>query len=242
MNSEFYPDVVEVGGMAAALHRSAADLGVPLVLVPGRAGTPDSVGVATTAPGRLPMEVFPRAESRAFQIAGRAGGVDIVTGVTRELRDVVEAGAAWGGGTSMSRMREELPFLWVDPIAEAHERGPAAAVEAQWELLREKAAETPGFPEFGLLVEAAYAEPRLRRLFPFTSHWTVAFSSCTGRPYHDEVAIRPVYGGGPYIVLRHPNTGAYGEVPTVAEAVAVALAHLPDSVGPAVAGFTGRPG
>jgi hypothetical protein len=30
------------------------------------------------------------------------------------------------------------------------------------------------------------------------------------------------------------------EVPTVEEAVALALAHLPESVGPAVAGFTGR--
>lgn len=137
-------------------------------------------------------------------------------------------------------MREALPFLQFDPIAEAHERGPAAAVSAQWDRLKGKAAGAPSFPEFGLVVEAAHAEPRLRQLFPFASHWTLAFSSCTGRPYHDEVAIAP-YRGGQYLVLRHPNTGVLGEVPTAAEAVALALAHLPDSVGPAVAGFTDRP-
>ncbi|WP_171114764.1 DUF6193 family natural product biosynthesis protein [Streptomyces sp. Z423-1] len=241
MDSDFYPDVVEAGGLAAALERTAADLRVPLVVVPSGAGTPDSVGIASTAPGRLPLEVIARPDSRAFQLVGRAGDVDIATGATRELRDVIAAGAAWGAGTAVPQMREALPFLWFDPIAEAHERGPAAAVAAQWDLLREKAAGTPSFPEFGLLVEAAHAEARLRRLFPFTSHWTVAFSSCTGRPYRDEIAIRPQPGGGQYIVLRHPNTGMIGEAATAKEAVALALAHLPESVGPVVAGFTGRP-
>ncbi|MCX5558610.1 DUF6193 family natural product biosynthesis protein [Streptomyces sp. NBC_00038] len=236
MNSEFYPDLIEAGGLAAALERSAADLGVPLILVPGRNEIPDSVGIATTAPGRLPLLVFPDADARGFHVIGRAREVDIVTGQVPELRDVVEAGALWAAGTPVPRMREALPSLLYDAIAEAHERGPAAAVEAQWDRLKELAADTPSFPEFGLLLEAAHAEPRLRQLFPFTSHWTVAFSSCTGRRYRTEVAISPQYGGGRYIVLRHTNTGLLGETPTVEEAVALALANLPDSVGPAVAG------
>jgi hypothetical protein len=240
VNSEFYADVIEAGGLASALEQLAADLDIPVVLVPGRKEIPDSVGIATTATGRLPLLVFPRTDTRGFQFLGRSGDVDIVTGQTREPRDVLEAGAAWAAGTPVARMREELPFLLFDPLAEAHERGPAAAVAAQWDRLQEKAAATPSFPEFGLVVEAAHAEPRLRQLFPFTSHWTVAFSSCTGRPFRDEIAIAPQHGG-PYLVLRHSNTGMIGEAPTVEEAVALALAHLPESVGPAVAGFTGRP-
>ncbi|WP_143661088.1 DUF6193 family natural product biosynthesis protein [Streptomyces sp. M41(2017)] len=161
--------------------------------------------------------------------------------MTRNLTDVVEAGVAWAPGATVARMRATLTFLDSDPIAEAHERGPVAAVTAQWDLLREKATSVPRFPEFGSLIEAAHAEPRLRRLFPFTSHWTVASSSCTGRPYRDEIAISPPSGGGPYIVLRYANTGVHGEAPNAAEAVAPALAHLPHSVGPAVAGCTGRP-
>ncbi|MFD7677686.1 DUF6193 family natural product biosynthesis protein [Streptomyces sp. NPDC060187] len=240
MNSEFYPDVVAAGGLAAALEQSAAGLGEPPLFVPGRKDIPGSVGIATTTPARLPLVVFQRTENRAFQVLGRAGGVEIVSGVTRNLEDVVEAGAAWSTGVTVARMRETLRFLEFDPIAEAHERGPAAAVAAQWDLLREKAVGTPRFSEFGSLIEAAHAEPRLRQLFPFISHWTIAFSSCTGRPYREEIAISPQYGGGPYIVLRHTNTGVYGEVRNAAEAVALALDHLSDSAGPAVAGFIGR--
>ncbi|MEU9149908.1 DUF6193 family natural product biosynthesis protein [Streptomyces sp. NPDC048417] len=240
MNSEFYADVIEAGGLAAALEQSAAGLGIPLILVAGRKEIADSVGIATTAAGRLPLLVFPRTDARGFRLVGRSREVDILTGEARDLADVVEAGAAWAAGTAVPEMRDGLPFLQFDALAEAHERGPEAAVAAQWGRLKEKAAGTASFPEFGRLVEAAYAEPRLRQLFPFTSHWTVAFSSCTARPYHDEIAIAPQYGGGPYLVLRHPNTGMLGEAATVEEAVALALAHLPESAGPAVAGFTGR--
>jgi len=241
VNSEFYPDVVEAGGLAAALEQWAAGLDIPLVIVPGPKEIADSVGIATTVAGRQPLTVFPRTDTRGFQIIGRSGEVDIVKGETAELQEVVETGAAWAAGTPVPRMREELPFLLFDRLAEAHERGPGAAVAAQWELLRQEAAGRPAFPEFGRLVEAAYAQPRLRRLFPFTSHSTVAFSSCTGRPYRDEIAIAPRPGGSPYLVLRHSNTGMIGEAATVEDAVALALEHLPDSVGPAVAGFTGRP-
>ncbi|MEU3227038.1 DUF6193 family natural product biosynthesis protein [Streptomyces sp. NPDC006976] len=236
MNSDFYPDVISAGGLAAALEECAAIPHTPITVTqkPGR--NPESVTIASTAPGRLPLEVFPRIESRAFQIIGRSGGVDIVTGVTKDLREVVAVGAAWGVGTDVPRMREAYPFLQFDSVAEAHERGPEAAVAAQWEMLRDKAAAIPGFPEFAAVLEAAYAEPRLRSLFPFTSHWTVAFSSCTGGPYRCEVAIAPQYGDGPYLVLRYPNTGVHGETATAAEAVALTLAHLPDSVGPATAG------
>ncbi|MFJ6085832.1 DUF6193 family natural product biosynthesis protein [Streptomyces sp. NPDC092369] len=237
MNSEFYADVIEAGGLTNALEQTAASLDISLILVPGRKKVADSVGIASTAPGRLPLLVFVRADTRGFRLVGRSREVDILTGETRELGDVVEAGAAWAAGTPVPVMRDVQPFLQIDVLAEAHELGPEAAVAAQWERLKEKAADTPAFPEFGRLVEAAYAEPRLRQLFPFTSHWTVAFSSCTDRPYHDEIAIAPQYGGGPYLVLRHPNSGMLGEAATVEEAVALALAHLPESSGPAVAGF-----
>jgi len=243
VNSEFYADVIEAGGLGAALERMAEELGFSLEIVSGREEIADSVGIAVTAPGpRLPLVVFPRVDSRGFHVIGSSHAVEIATGEARELREVVQAGAAWAVGTPVPTLRRMLPFLQFDALAEAHEEGPAAAVAAQWDRLKERAAGAPDFPEFGRLVEAAHAEPRLRRLFPFTSHWTIAFSSCTGRPYHDEIAIAPQPGGRPYIVLRHANTGMISEASTVAEAVALALVHLPDSVGPAAAGFTDRPG
>ncbi|MFF5305472.1 DUF6193 family natural product biosynthesis protein [Streptomyces sp. NPDC013161] len=239
MNSEFYADVIEAGGLANALEQTATGLDIPLVLVPGRKEIADSVGIATTTPGRQPLTVFLRTDIRGFQVSGRSGEVEIVRGETGELGDIVRAGAAWAAGTPVPLMRDTQAFLLFDELAEAHERGPEAAVAARWDQLREQAAGAPDFGEFGRLVEVAYEEPRLRQLFPFTSHWTVAFSSCTGRPYRDEIAIAP-QPGRPYIVLQHANAGMIAEVPTAEEAVALALAHLPESVGPAVAGFTGR--
>ncbi|MFD6530600.1 DUF6193 family natural product biosynthesis protein [Streptomyces sp. NPDC060184] len=242
MNSDFYPDVIEAGGLATALEQCAAQFHIPLTVISNPGGNSGSIAVASTAPGRLPLEVFARTESRAFQVMGRSGGVDIVTGVTADLREVAEAGAAWGAGTAVPRMREAFPFLQFDPVAEAHEAGPAAAVAAQWGILREKARDTPEFPQFAAVLEAAYAEPRLRALFPYTSHWTVAFSSSTGRPHRCEVAIAPQYGGGPYLVLRYPNTGVHGRAATAEQAVALAVAHLPDSVGPATTRSAPSPG
>lgn len=118
----------------------------------------------------------------------------------------------------------------------AHEIGPAAVVGLQWRLLREQAASEPGFPEFGLLVEAAYAEPMLRQLSAFSSHWTLGFSACTSHSSPVEVAVSPAYEGRPYQVRKFLHDGVIGEAETAEQAVALAIAHLPVGLGPAVAG------
>ncbi|WP_329180774.1 DUF6193 family natural product biosynthesis protein [Streptomyces decoyicus] len=67
-------------------------------------------------------------------------------------------------------------------LAKGHTHGPAEAVEARWQQLmrvwqwqRERhEALTPGKPYPGILplLEAARADPCLRQLYPFTSHFT----------------------------------------------------------------------
>ncbi|WP_369275806.1 DUF6193 family natural product biosynthesis protein [Streptomyces sp. R11] len=133
----------------------------------------------------------------------KAHGVELITGATPDLADVVRAGAAWGQGRSLRELRAELSFLRSSKRAEAHERGPAAVVELQWRTMQEQAAEEPDFTGFGELVEAAHAEPRLRQLYVFSSHWTLGFSSCTRYPFRDEVAIVPSHNGSPFRVKRH---------------------------------------
>ncbi|MFC7306834.1 DUF6193 family natural product biosynthesis protein [Streptomyces monticola] len=112
-------------------------------------------------------------------------------------------------------------------LAEAHEHGHAAAVAAQWNLIREQAARAPDFPEFGLLVDAAHAEPRLRQLFPFSSHWTLGFRAYMGVPTPAEVAIVPSNDGHPYRVQKYPHGGVIGEARTTQETVVMAAAPLP---------------
>lgn len=106
--------------------------------------------------------------------------------------------------------------------------------------MREQAAQAPDFPEFGDLVEAAHAGPRLRALYVFSSHWTLGFSSCTGYPFRIQVAIAPGHDGSPYRVMKHPQAACIGEAATAEEAVTFAISQLPASLGPAVTGTAER--
>ncbi|MFI5630612.1 DUF6193 family natural product biosynthesis protein [Streptomyces sp. NPDC051664] len=236
MNSDLYPDLAAAGSLAAALEQLAADLGFDLTTVPGDWGALVSAGITSSVPGRKPLSVHIGAESRWFGVSGWSQGVELITGATPDLADVVRAGVAWGKGRSLRELRADLPFLHSSERAEAHERGPNAVVEVQWRRMRAQAVEAPDFPEFGELVEAAHAEPRLRQLYVYSSHWTLGFSSCTGHPFRDEVAIAPSSNGSLYRVMMHPHSSALGEAATAQEAVALAMSHLPTDLGPAVAG------
>ncbi|MFJ9100649.1 DUF6193 family natural product biosynthesis protein [Streptomyces sp. NPDC102405] len=237
MNSDLYPDLAAAGSLAAALDQVAAELGVDLVTLPGDWGPVVSASIAALVPERLPLSVHIGAERRWFGVSGWSQGVELITGATPDLADVVRAGVAWGGeGKSLRELHAQLPFLHFSELAEAHERGPAAAVDVSWRLLREQAADAPDFPEFGLLVEAAQTEPRLRQLSPISSHWTLGFRTYTGRRSPVVVAIVPSHAGRPYRVQRFLHEGVLGEAATAEEAAALAVAHLPPGLGPATAG------
>ena len=236
MDSDLYPDLAAAGSLAAALDQVAADLAVDLVTVPGDWGPVVSAGIAALVPERRPLSVHIGAESRWFGVSGWSQGIELITGATPDLADVVRAGVAWGEGKSLRELHAQLPFLHFSELAEAHERGPAAAVDVSWRLLREQAADAPHFPEFGLLVEAAQTEPRLRQLSPMSSHWTLGFSAYTGHRSPVVVAIVPSHAGRPYRVQRFLHEGVLGEAATADEAVALAVAHLSPSLGPAAAG------
>ncbi|GAA4790159.1 hypothetical protein GCM10023329_47240 [Streptomyces sanyensis] len=243
VDSDLYPDLAAAGSLAAALGQLAAELGTDLTVVPGDWGPLVSAGIASSVPERKPLSVHIGAESRWFRVSGWSRGVELITGATPDLADVVRAGAAWGQGRSLRELRAELSFLRSSRRAEADERGPAAVVELQWRTMREQAAEEPGFTGFGELVEAAHAEPRLRQLHVFSSHWTLGFSSCTGYPFRNEVAIVPPYGGSPFRVKRHPlSDEVLEEAATAEEAVALAVRRLPTDLGPAVAGTAEQDG
>ncbi|MEV6881313.1 DUF6193 family natural product biosynthesis protein [Streptomyces sp. NPDC051135] len=100
--------------------------------------------------------------------------------------------------------------------------------ESEWQHLRTQASELPypWAPACRELIEAAYAEPELRRLYPFTSHWVLRFSTTT-RP---ELTLT-----GPCLMAE--NDGTYGVgtgfltpnlglVTTPGEAMALAVRHL----------------
>ncbi|MGI5401904.1 DUF6193 family natural product biosynthesis protein [Streptomyces sp. CA-135486] len=121
-------------------------------------------------------------------------------------------------------------------------------VEAQWQKLLTTAGE-PELPvgaaplePFLALVRAGYQEPQLRQLYPWTSHWCLGFSRCTGFRWTMDIPL--VYGRsvGGYRV-EEPKAGPYdtewiGDASTAQEAVAMVVERLPPGCGPA---FIGTP-
>jgi Family of unknown function (DUF6193) len=134
-------------------------------------------------------------------------------------------------------------------MAAARRRGPADAVEAQWLTLRLRwqwmteahEIRSPGapYPRILALLEAAAAEPRLRRLYPFTSHFTLAFSSSTTHPWVlQAVGIEPRRNGAFRVRTRHaPDLSA--EIGTAEQAVALAVEALPPGPGPTITNSAG---
>jgi hypothetical protein len=88
----------------------------------------------------------------------------------------------------------------------------------------------------GDLVRAAYAEPRLRQLFPWVGMWELHFSRCTEHPWAWDVPyITPRRGGG-FVVAGPSRVESVGETDTAEAAVEMVADHLPPGCGRAVVG------
>ncbi|MFI6937630.1 DUF6193 family natural product biosynthesis protein [Streptomyces sp. NPDC050418] len=149
----------------------------------------------------------------------------------------------------------EQPLLPPRPVlpdmAAAHRRGPADAVEARWQSLRlawqwryvAHQIHKPGHPYPGIvpLLDAAAAQPRLRRLYPFTSHFALLFSSSTGYPWTVQAGtIEPLLNGRFRVHRRKPFT-VIGEVGTAEEAVNLLLELLPTGTEPVITTAANEP-
>src|SRR5436190_15702482 len=88
------------------------------------------------------------------------------------------------------------------------------------------------------LLEAAYAEPRLRHLFPWTGMGELHFSRCTEQRWTWDIPYIQPAAGGTYLVSGPDRTQTVGPAATAQEAVAMVVERLPPGSGPA---FVGTP-
>ncbi len=106
-------------------------------------------------------------------------------------------------------------------------------VEKTWRMLLERHPDARrGGPE---VIEAAFAELRLRQLFPFPSHGCLTFHRNTDFPWSNDL---PFIAGGEktYLVYAAGYAELLGEVATPQAAAALVVAHLPSDCGAAVEG------
>ncbi|MEV8099299.1 DUF6193 family natural product biosynthesis protein [Streptomyces sp. TLI_235] len=107
-----------------------------------------------------------------------------------------------------------------------------ALVEAGWQKVR---ADGRVRPE---LFEAAYAEPLLRQLFPWTGMGELHFSRCTEQRWTWDIPYIQPAAEGEYWVSGPLRSESVGPAETPAQAVAMVVERLPPGCGPA---FVGTP-
>ncbi|MFG2903061.1 DUF6193 family natural product biosynthesis protein [Streptomyces zaomyceticus] len=218
----WYPDVVRAGSLQNASQAAADRAGYGLVV--GLTSSPGwrQVAARVEADGRWANVLMARSE-RSFAVDCWASDVRMATGTTPDLSAVVGALHAWLRDLGVRGLVAQWPFLRTWELAEAHERG--EAVPVRWRQLREAAARNPD-TALHELVEAAFAQKRLRVLSPGRSMYWVTFSRRAAPPIcHDLPAAMPLRNGG--YQVRFPD-GRLQELDTAAEAVAAIIAGLPD--------------
>ncbi|MEU7011870.1 DUF6193 family natural product biosynthesis protein [Streptomyces sp. NPDC046332] len=107
-----------------------------------------------------------------------------------------------------------------------------AVVEAGWQAVRDDGRVRPA------LLEAAYAEPRLRQLFPWTGMGELHFSRCTEQRWTWDIPYIQLAGDGTYWVSGPLRSETVGPAATAQDAIAMVVQHLPAGCGPA---FVGTP-
>jgi hypothetical protein len=233
-----YPDVVARGSLGAALRAVAEEGGFS---VPVTASTSDplrSAVVHSALPHRRPLSISSSATVRRWSIRGE-GSIEyapLIQGDTDDLEQVARAAQAWHDGTALGDIRRAAPFVHLTGRFEVPDHDPVRLTESEWQGLRTEAS-AGGRPGYHALVEAAYAEPALRGLYPFTSHWALRFSTTTG-PFTTIV--------GPCLLAddidRYTVSTAFtgrdplAQTTTAQEAVAAAVRHLPSGLGPVTSG------
>lgn len=134
--------------------------------------------------------------------------------------------------------KPELPNL-----AAARALGPAHATAVRWQQLllvwrwhhQRHQILHPGraYPPIAALIEATVAAPALRRLYPFTSHFTLNFSSYTSYPWLVRASIDPLSDGR--FRVRQPRSREIIAITDTADtAVSLAADNLPAGLGPAI--------
>lgn len=231
--ASLYPELGDEGTLQNALQTAVRRAGYQLEVLPTRAPGWHRSGAHAQSSIRT-TSILLGISGRSFNMEFWEHGVMMASGTTTSLATAAIATGTWQSGAALNDLRAACPFVHYGQFAEAHEHD--RAVEAKWTTYRETTARHVDHE----LIEAAYAQPQLRVLFPFHSHRALNFSRCTGFPYtHDIPVITPA--NGRYRVTwwktRSPDRPAdIGETDNPHDAVALVLAHLPHGCGPALPG------
>ncbi len=194
--------------------------------------------VASSAPRRTLLTVSAWTWERRWSIRGCESfqGLALIEGESQDLVQIARAAQAWHAGTALVEIQHTAPFVHLTGRFEVPTDDPMQLVESEWQHLLSGAGEIDR-PGYGALIEAASAQPILRKLYPFTSHWVLCFSTRTGPARPDALPIfLDAHSANRFSVKTHHAGELLTETTTAAEAVSEAVRHLPTALGPVTLG------
>ncbi|MET9626779.1 DUF6193 family natural product biosynthesis protein [Lentzea sp. NPDC006480] len=173
MGESLYQDLVDAGGLRAVLEATCP--GCEIEMLEARGAFGGFVAIATK--DDRAVKVLPVVRERLFYVRHKLRGMYLSFLFTTELAEVTGSAATWLGGATPRELAAAWPFADFVDVADAYESGDR--IELRWQMFR--AHDNHGLSEF---IEAAMREPRLRRMFPFTSMYWMSF-----RPTADEYRV-----------------------------------------------------
>jgi hypothetical protein len=220
--ARWYPDVVAFGAAHGAWQAEFDRHGSLFRARPQESTNPR---IATVDNGEQNAYVILSPWERKFILSLRTERAVILGGHAPDLRIAADAAQAWLSGTQPSAVAAAWPFLGSVALAIARERGDHR--EASWLHLYENHCEDPVAARLQPFVALAFHEPRLRQLKPYTSHWTLRFSTTSTWPYTGAYpAVAPTKTPGQYIVTTSDGR-TYDETDAIG-AFRLVLTEVPD--------------
>jgi hypothetical protein len=219
----WYPEVAAAGNARRAWQAEFDRQAVPLRARQREGSNPHRT--ARVENGELHADLLLSPWKQQFHLALRAGHTTLVQGYAPDLAAAAEAARLWLSGVRPGQVAAAWPFLGSVALAEARERGDHR--ESSWLWLYENHCADRVATRLSAFVALAFHEPRLRVLRPYTSHWTLCFSSTPQWPFsRDCSSVAPVEAPGRYLVRTrdgrtHAETDAVG-------ALGLVVAALPD--------------
>lgn len=222
-----YPDVAAHGSLAAALQAAAADQGLSLPLAVTPSDPLRHATIASTVPHRHASYVTAWHHERRWSIWDSSNDRLMICGDTKDLRELPRVIRGWAEGASLDEIGQTASFDLLTGRFEVPDKNSAGVIASEWQWLLKDAVDAD-WPQYQALIESAHAEPKLRRLYPFTSHWALSFSSAPDYPFSPPfVSIDSPRGTGDYTIREWSNGPALNYVTTPAEAIAIAVDRIP---------------
>jgi hypothetical protein len=224
-----YPEVAALGSLAEAIQTAATGQGVSLGMMATASDPLRHATMASVLPNRKALFVAAWHFERMWWVSGSANNGLLISGTTPDLHQLPKVLAGWAQGAALNDIADAASFDLLTGRLEVPDGNLPGVIAAEWQY-KLKDAEKSDWPEYQALIEAAYAEPKLRRLYPYTSHWALSFSA-TAYPFTPSFATLEASRGGDYTIRQWWNGPALTKVATAAEAISLAVERLPGGLG-----------